>query len=528
MRIIVLVFILSVLSGISCLGQYSYFSQFMLNPYPETGYGVGAHLFTKGDTLMALGIYPMPFEETWVVEKRTYFLSSSGEIIQELYSTNPNNGFMTLNYSGAIDNDQQGNYLIGCSFWDSSMPKEKARIVVLNQAFEDTFYFEIDGYEADSILRSEYTVAIELDDLTKLSAGRVQYDEEPGTAGGEYSVSLLTKFNQEGEIMWHKEFLVLFEPPSLTAPKHFRFGHLFEMPNGDIIAWGCHAFDWEPVVLRFDSAGNLLSHSTWGHQTLDDWLPFPVRTGEEEFVFGYTSAQYWSNAFSVTYVKPRAGRFNSATMEVELWEPFDHEMCIAYVTDAEQINSGEYVALGFGIKNVNGSPIEGQEVVYMLKFDDQGNEIWYHEYYPPLPHLNPDAWDLEVTSDGGLAFVGNFRHLISQNEPAPKYTWVVKTDACGDVVFNGCPPPIGVSEQTAKSSLMLYPNPAQTQLNIILPPGGNRAEVFDMRGQLVHSAFVYPGWDRTTVDVAGLSTGMYMVRVVKESGEVMGVGRFVK
>lgn len=87
---------------------------------------------------------------------------------------------------------------------------------------------------------------------------------------------------------------------------------------------------------------------------------------------------------------------------------------------------------------------------------------------------------------------------------------------------------LNVTENETLSRLTISPNPATNQLNIILPPGGNRAEVYSLSGQLVMSQFVYPGWDRAAIDVSGLSGGMYMVRVVKESGEMMGVGRFVK
>jgi len=89
----------------------------------------------------------------------------------------------------------------------------------------------------------------------------------------------------------------------------------------------------------------------------------------------------------------------------------------------------------------------------------------------------------------------------------------------------------GVGIESVDSSfkqISIFPNPTQNQLNIILPPGGSRAEMYDQSGRLVMSRFVYPGWDRTTVDVATLSAGMYLVRVVKEGGEVLGMGRFVR
>jgi len=88
---------------------------------------------------------------------------------------------------------------------------------------------------------------------------------------------------------------------------------------------------------------------------------------------------------------------------------------------------------------------------------------------------------------------------------------------------------ISVSEMDKEfEDILFFPNPATNQFNIILPPGGNRLEFYDLSGQMVMSRFVYPGWDRTAVDVGGLSAGMYMVQVVRESGEVMGAGRFVR
>ncbi|MDZ7902375.1 MAG: hypothetical protein U5L01_07470 [Rheinheimera sp.] len=88
---------------------------------------------------------------------------------------------------------------------------------------------------------------------------------------------------------------------------------------------------------------------------------------------------------------------------------------------------GDFVILGWGAPDIQGEII----YAYLIKVNSLGEAIWEKTYYPPELSYELNAYDLEPTSDGGFAFVGNYR---ADGDWTFK-TWVVKTDACG---FDRC------------------------------------------------------------------------------------------
>lgn len=72
-------------------------------------------------------------------------------------------------------------------------------------------------------------------------------------------------------------------------------------------------------------------------------------------------------------------------------------------------------------------------------------------------------------------------------------------------------PTVGVEEQERTAMVSMFPNPTNGQLNILSDVAGVMAvEVIDMLGATVHlSSFN----GRTTIDLTGLASGVYTVRV---------------
>ncbi|MBL0317075.1 MAG: T9SS type A sorting domain-containing protein [Flavobacteriales bacterium] len=122
-----------------------------------------------------------------------------------------------------------------------------------------------------------------------------------------------------------------------------------------------------------------------------------------------------------------------------------------------------------------------------------------------------NAYDLEITQDGGFAFVGNYRHAETGNF----FNWVVKTDACGEEIFNGCQAVIGVvEEKTSNTGLSLYPNPANALLMIDYKPAGIYSiNIYDTMGKLVLQQNTDPFATQFLVDLSELSTSIYEVRL---------------
>lgn len=95
-------------------------------------------------------------------------------------------------------------------------------------------------------------------------------------------------------------------------------------------------------------------------------------------------------------------------------------------------------------------------------------------------------------------------------------------------VKNACAD-LSVGELKIQFSLSFYPNPASNKIaieypNNTMPQKNTRLTIFNLNGrQLMQRAVTEP---QTVVDVSGLSSGIYFVKVISDNGVM--VGKFVK
>lgn len=86
-----------------------------------------------------------------------------------------------------------------------------------------------------------------------------------------------------------------------------------------------------------------------------------------------------------------------------------------------------------------------------------------------------------------------------------------------------------VDELNTQSSLTFFPNPASNTITIKsanngMPPKNTYLTIFNLNGQkLIQQAIIEP---QTVVDVSGLSSGTYFVKLISDNG--LMVGKFVK
>ena len=73
------------------------------------------------------------------------------------------------------------------------------------------------------------------------------------------------------------------------------------------------------------------------------------------------------------------------------------------------------------------------------------------------------------------------------------------------------------------NSINVYPNPSTNNITIE-SHGQSRIEVSNIEGRLINS--VVSCGNKTKVDISGLQSGIYLVKVKSEEG--MEVGKFVK
>jgi hypothetical protein len=126
---------------------------------------------------------------------------------------------------------------------------------------------------------------------------------------------------------------------------------------------------------------------------------------------------------------------------------------------------------------------------------------------------NSGAQNLTVMNDGGYVFTGTLSYMDEI------YPWIIRTDACGDEVYNGCTIS-GVSELVESTSLKLFPNPAVNDINIQLPTTDTWiVRVFNSNGQLVSTEKINQS-NFIQLNIQNMNTGLYTVQAMNSDGIV--------
>jgi hypothetical protein len=157
---------------------------------------------------------------------------------------------------------------------------------------------------------------------------------------------------------------------------------------------------------------------------------------------------------------------------------------------------------------------------YLQKTYFDGSEDWMNFYsYNDCSNCSNELGDVEFAPDGGYICAGYF---IDYSESIPiNKTWLLKIDACGDVVYNGCPPSVNVVEsKTSDQHLVLWPNPVQVVLHLDADPGVEVVgfSIIDIAGQRVLYQAISNFTGTYAVDVSALPAGYYLAETKLANG----------
>ena len=79
----------------------------------------------------------------------------------------------------------------------------------------------------------------------------------------------------------------------------------------------------------------------------------------------------------------------------------------------------------------------------------------------------------------------------------------------------------GITESNLNAFVSVYPNPAQNILNIAIGNTGktiSKMEIFDIQGKMIRNVDVKPLNSLTSIDIADLSTGIYILKLTSDDG----------
>ncbi len=508
----VLVTTVCVLAAALCCGQYTYFNNYYTQAGYDPLYANGCtNLIVKDSLLLTAGIFGNSYDS---IQRFHHMVDMSGQLQNELHIPL---GFSDFYYTQYGDNFRQDgeNYYSAVGYYNDSLTNTIPGFYYFNSSLEQQWFRSFPQFQSDSVYLAHFHASTVYQDNTFIAAGDVglEYDGMPGI---EMYYLILSKFSEDS-VYWVKQYPIssvnsLFPTESIAI----RVSELTLLNNGDFLLWGGWAGPWDPMVMRFNSEGEYLAEKHWGNPELDDWCALPVQLNDSLFMFSNMQAIDYVDQWSNTEVeKPLVGLFNANQMDTAWTKIYDHPLAYTFIYDFEKTDDGGYVVLGQGINLTFDA-----QFVYMMKVDSEGNELWYHSYAPPVEEFTTAVgYDLEVTPDGGLAFVGEFR--TGENlDISP--TWLVKTDACGDEVFNGCP--VGIDEgrhpELVSGSLHVWPNPSNAFVNITSEQEFVSITIRDITGKLVYTSAMSNHVLQTQVDVSTLAQGLYLIEADFGNGHI--------
>jgi len=490
--------------------QYTYFNQAYQPAFPEVGIGDASNLICRGDSLMAYAFVPMPGQNG----RRVLVVNGEGVMVSDLLFPEGDD-YHVVGFSEAIFPLSEGGY-----FWSGSNGGWPI-MLRLDDNFAMIQRIEYQEMFTDSS-RAGFFKSAEFGNGDIVSDGR--YVHIYGPMPGElFSNLILARHDTLGNELWFREYTLsdLNITIDYGGPFAFPAGGLFELSNGDILVFGSIGNPHDCYAIKFDSVGNYLDHVKWGHAQYGDGSAWPVRIGVDEFAFGYSVFSHITND-NYIFGRPRIGWLSAGTMELTLGNFFDHPHYYGGVFDMERAPDGGFVMFG----KANQNTIVGPGSAFLLKVNSQGQEEWYQTYLPPETDFHtPSGYDLEMTPDGGMAFVGNYFSYEAMNY----VTWIVKTDACGELVFNGCGPQVGVEEKTdLPNELRIYPNPANDIVQINWTCEASALVLYSTLGQQALRESVSPWQDALAVDLSALPSGLYVLKLLDASNRPIASVSVVK
>jgi outer membrane protein assembly factor BamB/uncharacterized protein Veg len=168
----------------------------------------------------------------------------------------------------------------------------------------------------------------------------------------------------------------------------------------------------------------------------------------------------------------------------------------------------------------------------LIMFDITTNSIaWQKSYVLDLDSstISMSAFMCEMgylveMPDHGFAFSGS---VLTNNEVFP---WFIRTDACGDVVYNGCTIS-GVNEQTTQkqNDMIGFPNPCINSLTLKLSSAlvDAKIQVINSVGQVVHMEAVN-GRQQLAINTESLAPGVYIIKAFDQENSYMKNFTFVR
>lgn len=338
--------------------------------------------------------------------------------------------------------------------------------------------------------------------------------------------ALLIRTDKDGTMSWKK----VFKEP-ITSPDTFSLyiHHIYVAPDGGFLlaGWKVYLHDpntRDPLLMRTDSAGNLLWKKAYGDSTQIDGLACAAYRDDGNIMLYYTQGTHpLQQAYSYQPVFSIIDDQDGHVIQKKTYLFIDRRNMYSY-----QLIKDKNKFIAAGQINLHDSTIHGGTIQgYTLAIDKNLNDLWLHYYSAQGPSAPLDDWsalyDLQPTSDGGYVGGGYlFTDDTTISNVHPGYNgWVIKMDSMGCATQN-CVNRISLPENNLPKpahKLSVYPNPSRGSFTIEIPGQRNAiAVLYDLSGAKLQEGKVVKGKAVLNTTKNKLPPGIYLIRVTDTSG----------
>jgi len=337
------------------------------------------------------------------------------------------------------------------------------------------------------------------------------------------NVFLLTRYDNLGNVKWTKEYGTLTNDDEATAiavcsDGGFLLGGWTEsygVPNakGRQNIW----------IVKTDSLGNKEWDKVFGDSLTDCVFSILESKFGGYYLAGCHTEPGENNSEKESYSSPyllKIDKLGNSIWEKTYGTP---EYSTGFLSMIELPN-GDLVGAGIDGADKFGKYEANSGLV--IKMDSAGNQIWKRSHNHPdafpdslsiLPYSN--IYDIKATKDGGFVAVGE-----TQTSRGGQYIWLIKMDSMGCLV-SGCDTikekkdttSIAVFENERESQVKIYPNPANSEVNLQFSEGFQNQEVkillYNMLGKIVFQKKVVVSGSPVILNTDEFKTGLYLIRI---------------
>ena len=388
-----------------------------------------------------------------------------------------------------------------------------------------------------------------------------------------FNSGYLMALTNDLDTMWTKEF---FGDVSYPIDSSCHFNDMDVCENGDLIFTGelyIYHLPSKTILLRSDSLGNQRWIKYFGSVGINSGYSV-VETSDHGFAIGcYQFDPENNNSGDPLIIK-------TDSLGVKQWEkniggPFPDNAAMLSISSDSSIVVGTMYSDSIG-------GTDPYSRVHIIKVSEDGTILWDKKYgdskvkYNHLRNIrclddgniiacgdrtndppHRSGWMMKLASNGDSLWFRYHDLIHGQNSLNYLYDFVHTEDedfiACGYVIpiapdtgYNdawiirldsfGCDTPgcqtVNIVEvpDNSYNSLKIFPNPANTEIQIdlpILPNVGSSLLIYDLFGRKQDEVYIPRNQYQARIDISQYSPGVY-IAVLKDENKILGRGKFIK